>query len=67
MNTAQTPPISYTVAAASDVTGMSEYRIRDAINKGNLYRVKDGASLFILHEDLMDWMRSLRGRQGFDA
>lgn len=49
--------ITLSVAQASDITSLSEYEIRKAINKAELPAVRRGSRLLIFRTDLEAWLR----------
>lgn len=52
-------PLSVSVRDAAAITGLSEYEIRKAINKGELPARRRGVRIVILRDDLSAWLRSL--------
>jgi excisionase family DNA binding protein len=52
-------PLSVSVRDAAQDTSLSEYEIRQAINKGELPAVKRGRRIVILRDDLHSWLRTL--------
>jgi excisionase family DNA binding protein len=51
--------LSISVRDASELTSLSEYEIRNAINKGELSARRVGRRLVILTDDLRSWLDSL--------
>lgn len=52
-------PLSVSVRDAAGATSLSEYEIRQAINKGELPAVKRGRRLVIPYDALQSWLKSL--------
>ena len=52
-------PLSTSVRDAAALTSLSEYEIRNAINKGDLPARKVGRRLVILTDDLRAWLEAL--------
>ena len=52
-------PLSTSVRDVAALTSLSEYEIRNAINKGDLPARKVGRRLVILTDDLRAWLEAL--------
>ena len=52
-------PLSVSVRDAAAMTSLSEYEIRNAVNKGELPAVRRGRRIVIFPADLTTWLKSL--------
>ena len=59
MTPPNSPALTYSVRDAAILTSLSEWEIRDAINKEELAAVRRGRRILIPAENLAEWLRSL--------